>query len=86
MDEKTSALISIGAAVAANCVTCFHHYHAEAVRIGLDDSEIEAAVAVASKVKTGANIVVMNAVAETSARRGRQSAACSDAGPSSCCS
>jgi len=86
MDEKTSVLISIGAAVAANCVTCFRHYHAEAQRIGLDDSEIEAAVALASKVKTGANIVVMNAVADTARRSGRQAAPCTGPAASSCCS
>ncbi len=86
MDDKTSVLISIGAAVAANCVTCFRHYHAEALRIGLDESEIDAAVALGSKVKTGANIVVMNAVAETARRSGRQEAARTGAPPSSCCS
>jgi alkylhydroperoxidase/carboxymuconolactone decarboxylase family protein YurZ len=86
MDEKTSVLISIGAAVAANCVTCFRHYHAEALRIGLDEAEIDAAVTLGSKVKTGANIVVMNAVAETARRSGRQAAACTEATPSSCCS
>ncbi len=85
MDDKTSVLISIGAAVAANCVTCFRHYHAEAVRIGLEASEIDAAVALGSKVKTGANIVVMNAVAETARRAGRPVPAC-DEPPSSCCS
>ncbi len=87
MDEKTSVLISIGAAVAANCVSCFRHYHAEALRIGLDDAEIDAAVSLASKVKTGANIVLMSAVAETARRRGRQAAECgTDPMPSSCCS
>jgi len=86
MDEKTSVLICVGAAVAANCVTCFRHYHAEAKRIGLDDSEIDAAVALGSKVKTGANIVVMNAVAETARRSGRPGASCTEASASSCCS
>ncbi len=86
MDEKTSVLVCVGAAVAANCVTCFRHYHAEALRIGLDDAEIDAAVALGSRVKTGANIVVMNAVAETARRSGRQVAACPEVPPSSCCS
>ncbi len=86
MDEKTSVQICIGAAVAANCVTCFRHYHAEALRIGLNESEIEAAVALGSRVKTGANIAVMNAVAEMARLSGRQAPAPSEATASSCCS
>ncbi len=86
MDDKTSVLISIGAAVAANCVACYRHYQEEAVRIGLDASEIDAAVAVGSKVKTGANIVLMNGVAEASGRGSRPAAARTAAPPTSCCS
>jgi AhpD family alkylhydroperoxidase len=85
MDEKTSVFICLGASVAANCVDCFRHYHQEARRIGLDPPEIDAAVALAAKVKTGANIAVMSAVADATGRPGRQSAVREDAMPS-CCS
>lgn len=86
MDERTSVLICLGAAVAANCVSCFRHYHAEARRIGLEALEIEAAVALGAKVKTGANIAVMNAV--TDAGRPTDAAPTSVADPAtpSCCS
>lgn len=68
MDEKTSVLICVGASIAANCVACFRHYHAEALRIGVDASEIDRAVALAAKVKTGANIAMMTAVGEETHR------------------
>lgn len=84
MDDKTSVLVCIGAAVAANCVSCFRHYHGEAQRVGLDASEIEAAVSLGSKVKSGANVAVMNAVGETMRRADRQGAACGEAAAASC--
>jgi len=87
MDDKTSVLVCLGAAIAANCVACFRHYHAEALRLGLDPSEIDAAVTLGAKVKTGANIAVMNAVAQSVRRGERQDAACettAGAAPSCC--
>jgi hypothetical protein len=84
MDETTSVLICLGASVAANCVDCFRHYHWEARRIGLDASDIDAAVALGAKVKTGANIAVMSAVAGATGRKDRQSAVCEDTVPSCC--
>lgn len=68
MDEKTRVLICLGAAVSANCVACFRHFHREAVRLGVEPAEVDEAIALAGKVKTGANIAVMSAVAETTAR------------------
>ncbi len=88
MDDRTSVLVCLGAAVAANCVACFRHYHGEALRVGLDPSEIDAAVTLGAKVKTGANIAIMNAVAQTVRRGERQDAACGEtagAAPA-CCS
>jgi alkylhydroperoxidase/carboxymuconolactone decarboxylase family protein YurZ len=85
MDEKTSVLICLGAAVAANCVDCFRHYHGEATRIGLDPSDIEAAVTLGAKVKTGANIAVMHAVAQA-ARGGSTLVSRDEPTAPSCCS
>ena len=85
MDEKTSVLVCLGAAVAANCVDCFRHYHGEATRIGLDPSEIEGAVTLGAKVKTGANIAVMHAVARA-AGGGRATGAGGEPTLPSCCS
>jgi alkylhydroperoxidase/carboxymuconolactone decarboxylase family protein YurZ len=87
MDEKTSILICLGAAVSANCVVCFRHYYGEARRIGLEASEIEAAVALGAKVKTGANVAVMGAVGEAmrgADRQGRAEACMPPAAPSCC--
>jgi alkylhydroperoxidase/carboxymuconolactone decarboxylase family protein YurZ len=88
MDEKTSVLVCLGAAVAANCVACFRHYYGEALRLGLDASEIQAAVTLAGKVKTGANIAVMGAVGEAMRGAGQQeqAGACSPTAAPSCCS
>jgi alkylhydroperoxidase/carboxymuconolactone decarboxylase family protein YurZ len=86
VDEKTSVLVCLGSAVAANCVACFQHYHGEAVRIGLDRSDIEAAVALGAKVKIGANIAVMHAVVQAARSDGGQPAPGSDAELPSCCS
>jgi alkylhydroperoxidase/carboxymuconolactone decarboxylase family protein YurZ len=87
MDDKTSVLVCLGAAIAANCVPCFRHHYGEAVRIGLEPSEIDAAVMLGAKVKTGANIAIMSAVAQTTRRGEPRDAACGDnaAAPSSCC-
>ncbi len=86
MDDKTSVLVCLGAAIAANCVACFRHYHGEALRIGLDPSEIDAAVTLGAKVKTGANIAVMGAVAKAVQRGEPQDAACGEtAGAAPCC-
>jgi alkylhydroperoxidase/carboxymuconolactone decarboxylase family protein YurZ len=84
MDERTSVLVCLGAAVAANCVACFRHYHREALRIGLDTPEIDAAVGLGAKVKTGANIAVMSAVADATNSTGRQPAPREEAIPSCC--
>ena len=86
MDDKTSVLVCLGAAIAANCVACFRYYHGEAQRIGLDPSEIDAAVTLGAKVKTGANIAVMNAVAQTVRRVERPDVECgATAGAAPCC-
>jgi hypothetical protein len=84
MDETTSLLICLGASVAANCVDCFRHYHREAQRIGLAPPDIDAAVALGAKVKTGANIAIMSAVADATGRKDRQSAVREDPVPSCC--
>ncbi len=76
MDDKTSVLVCLGAAISANCIPCFEHYYGEAVRIGLDPSEIDAAVTLGVKVKTGASIAVKNAVAQAMRRGQRPDAAC----------
>lgn len=64
MDERTSVLVCLAAAVSANCVALLDYYHGKALHIGLDTSDIGDAVALGVKVKTGANIPIMTAVDE----------------------
>jgi hypothetical protein len=62
MDEKTSMLVCLGAATAANCVPCFEHYLKKAKGLGLSSEEILEAADLASKVKNGAHLVMRNGI------------------------
>jgi len=62
MDEKTSVLVCLGAATAANCVPCFEHYLKKAKGLGLCSEEILEAADLASKVKNGAHLVMRNGI------------------------
>jgi alkylhydroperoxidase/carboxymuconolactone decarboxylase family protein YurZ len=58
MDDKTEILISLGASTAANCVPCFEYYFKKAIKLGLNIEDIEKAVEIANKVKTGSSIAM----------------------------
>jgi AhpD family alkylhydroperoxidase len=60
VDEKTRLLVSIGAAVAANCVSCFQHFWAKTEAAGLTREEIKEVVELADQIKNGARISIMN--------------------------
>ncbi len=62
MDEKTSVLICLGAATAANCVPCFEHYLNKAKKLGLTSGEVLEAADLASKVKNGAHLVMRQGI------------------------
>jgi hypothetical protein len=62
MDEKTSVLVCLGAATAANCIPCFEHYLKKAKGLGLSSEEILGAADLASKVKNGAHLVMRNGI------------------------
>jgi alkylhydroperoxidase/carboxymuconolactone decarboxylase family protein YurZ len=62
MDEKTRVLICIGAATAANCISCFEYYFGKAEAVGLKTDEIEEAVDLASQVKKGAHMAFRNSI------------------------
>jgi hypothetical protein len=62
MDEKTRLLVSLGAAVAANCVPCFEHYRGKAATLGLAPEEIQEATDIADQVKSGARITTMSSI------------------------
>lgn len=56
MDEKTKILISLGAAVASNCIPCFEHYYNLAGTLGISNDQVAIVIEIAEKVKNGAGI------------------------------
>ncbi|MEW6348078.1 MAG: carboxymuconolactone decarboxylase family protein [Thermodesulfobacteriota bacterium] len=62
MDERTRLLVSLGAAVAANCVPCFEHFLGKTNAAGLTSEEILDAVEVGDQVKNGARISTMTGI------------------------
>ncbi len=62
MDDRTRLLVSLGAAVAANCGPCFEHYLGKTEAVGLTSEEIQEAVEVADQVRNGARITIMSTI------------------------
>ncbi len=85
MDEKKSLLICLGASVAANCIPCFEHYNKKASAAGLTSEEILEAVELASKVKSGAHLVMRNGVKNCLGRKTSGSSCGCTPSQSSCC-
>jgi AhpD family alkylhydroperoxidase len=50
LDPKTQLLVALGAAVAAKCQNCFATLYGAADKAGVTDKEVQAAVAIATKV------------------------------------
>jgi alkylhydroperoxidase/carboxymuconolactone decarboxylase family protein YurZ len=82
MDDKTKLLISLGAAVASNCIPCFEHFMGKTEAVGLTSEEIQQAVDVADQVKMGARLAIrkaVNDIMKTGVQR------CDSASENSCC-
>jgi alkylhydroperoxidase/carboxymuconolactone decarboxylase family protein YurZ len=62
MDEKTKILVSIGAAVGANCVPCFEHYFEKMEAVGLTREMVQEAADIADQVKNGARMTMSKRV------------------------
>lgn len=62
MDEKIKIMISLGAAVAANCIPCFEHLYRHSKTVNLSDETIHDIVDIASKVKSGAHVALKGSV------------------------
>jgi AhpD family alkylhydroperoxidase len=82
VDEKTRLLVSIGAAVAANCVSCFQHFWAKTEAAGLTREEIKEAVELADQIKNGSRISVMNDIRSIF---GDSPPTCKNVSEKSCC-
>lgn len=55
LDPKTQLLVALGAAVAAKCQTCFATLYGAADKVGATDQEVQATVAIATKVTAKSN-------------------------------
>jgi alkylhydroperoxidase/carboxymuconolactone decarboxylase family protein YurZ len=62
MEERIKVLISLGAATAANCIPCFEHLYYKAQGLKLDPEEIQEAVDIAAKVKSGAHVALKSSI------------------------
>jgi hypothetical protein len=85
LDKTTQTLIAVGAATAANCIPCFEHIYCQAGSMKISDEQIQAAVDIGSKVKTGASLAIKGAIKEfmsNEAEAGEQEC-CTEA--ASCC-
>ena len=82
MDERTRLLVSLGAAVAANCVPCFEHFLGKTEAAGLTAQEIQEAAEIADKVKNGARITIMSSIR---GMIGAGASPCNSKSDKSCC-
>jgi AhpD family alkylhydroperoxidase len=61
-DNRTTALIAIGASVAANCQSCAESHLAQAAEYGIEQNEVAQAVEIGRMVRRGAAASVDRAV------------------------
>jgi AhpD family alkylhydroperoxidase len=54
LDEKTKALIAVGASITANCQSCLDTRAGKARELGIADADILTAIEVGKMVRTGA--------------------------------
>jgi len=86
MDGKTELLISLGASTAANCVPCFEYYFKKAAAAGLTSEEVEKAVRIGSKVRTGASITMKKSISDITGGDGESDQQTSGTAGHPCCS
>ena len=77
MDERTEVLVCLGAATASNCVPCFEHYFKKASAAGLTSGDVQEAVDLANKVKTGSHMAAKNGIRRIMGREGQNEQPCS---------
>lgn len=85
MDDRTRVLISLGASTAANCVPCFEHYFAKAEASSLSAEDIQEAVALAEKVRSGAQISMRTSIERIRGGEGGLASPCCEESERSCC-
>ncbi len=85
MDDRTKLLVSLAAAVAANCIPCFEYLFYEAEAAQLTREEIQQAVDLASQVKNGAHIALKDSMNDIMGLNAQYDMACREQSTSSCC-
>lgn len=65
MNKKTDVMISLAAAIGANCIPCFDNLYEKAKGLGVSNEEVLRVAETANKVKTGASIFIKNAINDT---------------------
>jgi alkylhydroperoxidase/carboxymuconolactone decarboxylase family protein YurZ len=71
VDEKTKLLVSLGAAVAANCIPCFAYYYEKALASALSSEDIAEAVEIAYKIKNNINMLMKNSLRNVMGQEGK---------------
>ena len=84
MDERTSILICLGAATAANCVPCFEHYFTKAQALDVTPEDIRKTVDLSGKVKSGAQIAMRGSIAKTMGEETKEASRCCEKSRGSC--
>ena len=85
MDERTTILICLGAATAANCIPCFEHFFKKAEALNLTEEEVQEAVDLAHKVKSGAQIAMRGSIGKIMGPKTQETSSCCEKSGSSCC-
>jgi alkylhydroperoxidase/carboxymuconolactone decarboxylase family protein YurZ len=85
MDEKTSVLICLGAATAANCVPCFERYLKKAKDMGLTSGEVLEAPDLAGKVKNGPRLAMHRGIRNFMGQEASPNRCTAGQAKSSCC-
>ena len=62
MNEKEIILASIASSIACNCIPCYEHYGLKAQEAGINNSDLNEAVEIGEKVKSGAAVVIRSKV------------------------
>lgn len=84
MEPKTEVMVSLAAAIGANCIPCFDFIYGKAREVGLPESEVQAVIEAAFKVKNGANVFMKNAVNDTTGSMPPDQAPCCSALEGAC--
>ncbi|NNG02332.1 MAG: carboxymuconolactone decarboxylase family protein [Desulfobacteraceae bacterium] len=84
MNHKQEVMVSLGAAIGANCIPCFDYIYSRAKEVALTDTEINEVIETAFKVKNGAAVFLKNAVSDVTGEVSDVADTCCGAAQSCC--